>query len=161
MHVICCLVSMRFLKLIPFLSLFVLMGCARVKEPEFRRVDSFHLKNIGLQAAVVAFNVRYFNPNNFGVTVKEAGADVYLDSVYLGKFVQDSSIDVRKDAEFSIPLSGTVSLQTVLNLDLQDLSQREVLLKANGSVKVGKAGIYITRPFTYEGRHRLQDISFP
>jgi len=151
---------MRLIKLLPFLFVILLAGCTKIKDPQFRRVDNFHLKNFGLQEAVIAFNVTYFNPNNFGVTVKEAAADVYLDSVYLGKFVQDSTIGVSKNAEFSIPLSGGVSLQTVLNLNVQDLSQREVLLRANGSVRVGKAGIFITKPFTYQGKHRLQDFSF-
>jgi LEA14-like dessication related protein len=105
--------------------------------------------------------VTYFNPNDFGVTVKEAAADVYLDSVYLGKFVQDSTIGVDKNADFSIPLSGAISLKTVLSLNLQELAQREVLLRANGNVKVGKAGIFISKPFTYQGKHRLEDIRFP
>ena len=91
---------MRFKNLLPFLMVTLLVGCTKIKEPEFRRVDNFHLKNFGLQQAVIAFNVHYFNPNNFGVTVKEAAADVYLDSVYLGKFVQDSTIGVRKMQNF-------------------------------------------------------------
>jgi len=139
----------------------LLVSCTTVKEPQFRRVENFRLKNFGLQEAVIAFNVAYYNPNNFGVTVKEAAADVYLDSVYLGKFSQDSVIGVKKNAEFSIPLSGSVSLQTVLSLDLQKLSQKEVLLRADGNVKVGKAGIFITKPFNYRGTHRISDISFP
>ena len=161
MHAICLVSVMRLKRLLPFLLLIIFSGCTKIKEQQFRRIDNFHLKNFGLQEAVVAFNVSYFNPNNFGVTVKEAAADVYLDSVYLGKFVQDSTIAVKKNAEFSIPLSGTVSLQTVLNLNLQELSQREVLLRANGNVKVGKAGIFITKPFNYQGKHRIQEISFP
>jgi len=161
MHVICIISAMRLKTLLPFLLLLFLAGCARIREPQFRRIDNFHLKNFGLQQAVIGFNVTYYNPNNFGVTVREAAADVYLDSVYLGKFVQDSTIGVNRNAEFSIPLSGAVALQTVLNLNFQELSQRQVLLKANGSVKVGKAGIYITKPFTYQGFHRLEEISFP
>ncbi|MGZ3951968.1 MAG: hypothetical protein ACXVBZ_11255 [Flavisolibacter sp.] len=152
---------MRLIRLLPFLAIVLLAGCTRIQEPQFRKVGNFRLKNFGLQQTEIAFNVNYFNPNDFGVTVKEAAADVYLDSVYLGKFQQDSTVGVKKDAEFSIPLTGTVSLQTVLGMDLQDLSRREVWLKANGSVKVGKAGIYITKPFTYQGKHRLEDIAFP
>lgn len=148
-------------KLLPFLLVATLAGCTKMKEPQFRRIDGFRLKNLGLQNAVVAFNVTYYNPNNFGVTVKEAGADVYLDTIYLGKFVQDTTVSVTKNSEFSIPLSGSVSFQTVLNLNLQELSQRDVLLKANGNVKVGKAGIFISKPFNYQGRHRIDDISFP
>ena len=160
MHAICFVYKMKTTKLLPFLLL-SLAGCAKIKEPEFRRVDNFHLKNFGLQNAVIAFDVTYFNPNNFGVTVKEAEADVYLDTIYLGKFIQDSSIVVKKNGDFSIPLSGSVMLRTVLNLNLQELSQREVSLNANGSVKVGKAGIFVTKPFTYNGKHRIEDISFP
>lgn len=150
---------MRLTRLLPLLGLLVLAGCTKIKEPKFQRVENFHLKNFDLQEAVIAFNVDYFNPNSFGVTVKEAAADVYLDSVYLGKFVQDSTIGVAKNAGFSIPLSGSVSLQTVLNLNIQQLAQREVLIRANGNVKVGKAGIFISKPFSYRGKHRLQDIS--
>lgn len=147
-------------KLLPLLTLIALTSCAKIREPQFRRIDNFHLKNFGLQEAVIAFNVAYYNPNDFGVSVKEAGADVYIDTIYLGRFVQDSTVGVKKNSEFSIPLSGSVSFQTVLNLNLQELSQREVLLKANGSVKVGKAGIFITKPFNYQGKHKLEDITF-
>lgn len=152
---------MRLKTLLPLFFLLSLVNCTRIKEPQFRRIDNFHLKNFGLQQAVIAFNVTYFNPNNFGVTVKEAAADVYLDSIYLGKFMQDSTIGVSKNGEFSIPLSGSVSLQTVLNLNVQQLAQKDVLVKANGNVKVGKAGIFFSKPFNYQGRHRLQEISFP
>lgn len=161
MHIICLISIMRFKRLLPFLFLVLITGCTRIKEPQFRRVENFHLKNFGLQQATIAFNVVYFNPNNFGVTVKEAAANVYLDSVYWGKFVQDSTIGVKRNSEFSIPLSGAVSLQKVLDLNLQELSQRDILIRANGNVKVGKAGIFITKPFTYQGKHRLDEITLP
>ena len=146
--------------LLPLLLLFF-AGCGKIKDPEFRRVDNFRLINIGLQEAVVGFNVTYFNPNNFGVSVKEGQADIYVDAVYLGKFLQDTSILVMKNGEFSIHLSGTVSLQTVLRMNLRELSQRPVLLKANGNVKVGKAGVFISKPFSYQGQHTLEDFALP
>ena len=159
MQVICVKPVMKFERLLPFFAMLLLAGCTRIKEPQFRRIDNFHLKNIGSRQAVIAFNVTCFNPNNFGVTVREAAAGIYLDSVYLGNFVQDSSTGVNKNAEFSIPLSGTVSLQAILNLNLQKLSQRQVLLRANGSVKIGKAGIFIEKPFNYQGKHSIEEIS--
>jgi LEA14-like dessication related protein len=151
---------MRFTRLLPLLLVVLLTGCAKVKDPEFRRVENFRLKNFGLQNAVIGFNVTYYNPNNFGVTVKEAEADVYMDSVYLGKFVQDSSVQVVKNSEFSLPLSGTIELQTALKLDLRSLGERDILLKADGNVKVGKAGIFVNKAFHYQGKHRLDEIKF-
>lgn len=119
------------------------------------------IKNWSFQQATVGFSITYFNPNNFGVSVKEAEADVYVDSTYLGRFTQDSTVDVRGISEFSIPFSGNISLQTALSINLDSLAYKEVLLKADGSVKVGKAGIYVTRPVHYEGMHRLDEIKWP
>jgi LEA14-like dessication related protein len=133
-------------------------GCRKIQDPEFKRIDHLGIKNWSFQNATVGFSVTYFNPNNFGVSVKEAEADVYLDSSYLGKFTQDSTVDVKGNSEFSIPFSGTISLQTALNMNLDSLARKDVLLKADGFVKVGKAGIYITRPIHYEGLHRLDEI---
>ena len=133
-------------------------GCRDVKDPEFRRVDNFGVRKVSFQDATIGFEVTYFNPNNFGVNVKEAEADVFIDSVYIGKFVQDNLVDVQKSAEFSIPFSGKIPLQRALEFNFKDLSSREVLLKAQGSAKVGKAGVYITKPISYQGKHRLDEI---
>ena len=138
-----------------------LIGCKEIKDPEFRRVENLGIKNLGLLEATIGVNVTYYNPNGFGVTFKEAEADIYLDSTYLGKFIQDSSINVNREAEFSIPFSGTISMRTALNLDLESLSRRDVLLKAEGSAKVGKAGIYLNTPIHYQGKHRLEEIKLP
>jgi LEA14-like dessication related protein len=129
-----------------------------MQDPEFRRIERFRIKNLGLQETTIGFDVTYFNPNQFGVTVKETAANIYIDSLFLGTFTQDSTIYVRDNSEFSIPLSGTIPVQKALQLNLDNITSRQLLLKADGSVKVGKAGIYITRPIHYQGSHRLSEI---
>jgi LEA14-like dessication related protein len=142
------------------IGLSLLSSCTDIKDPQFRSIDHFRIKNLGFQQSTIGFNVTYYNPNNFGVTVKEAEANIYMDSVFLGKFSQDSNVTVDKNSVFSIPLSGGVSMQTALQLNLQDLASKDILLKADGSVKVGKAGIYISRPVHYQGVQRLDEIHF-
>ena len=145
-------------KLLTLLFGLGLASCTNVKEPEFRRVEKLRLKKLGLSETTIGFQATYFNPNNFGVAVKEAEADVYIDSVYIGKFLQDSSVQVQKNADFSVPFSGKISLATALKIDLKDIGNRDILLRAQGSVKVGKAGIFVNKPFTYQGKHRLEDL---
>jgi len=140
------------------LSASLLVSCTKVKGPEFRQIGHFRVKSVDLSAATIGFQVTYFNPNNFGVTVKEAAVDIYADSLFLGKFVQDSSVQVSKSSEFSIPLAGPVPLSTVLKLDLKNLPTRNILLRVDGSVKVGKAGIFVNQPVHYSGMHRLDEI---
>lgn len=139
-------------------SSLIFTNCKEVKDPEFRNVENLGIRSLGLTNATIGFEVTYYNPNNFGVTVKEAEADIYLDSTYLGKFIQDSAVRVTKEAEFSIPFTGAISLRTALNLDLESMSRKNVLLKAEGSAKVGKAGIYVSTPIHYQGWHKLDEI---
>jgi LEA14-like dessication related protein len=133
----------------------VFTSCGKVEAPEFRKLNNFKVKKIDLQKADLGFSVTYYNPNKFGVSVKEAEIDVFIDSIYLGKFVQEHEVDVVKKAEFSLPLKGSVSIAKALQLNLTDLSNRQVLLQANGAVKVGKAGVFITRPINYQGKHQV------
>lgn len=130
-------------------------GCGKIKDPEFRRLESFGVKSFGTEKIDIGFKVTYYNPNSFGVSVKEAAADFYIDSVYMGKFTQDQVVEVDKTGEFSIPLSGSIPLARALELKINDLANRSLLVQANGSVKVGKAGVFITRPFSYSGQHKV------
>lgn len=138
----------------------LLVSCAQLKEPEFKRIDKFRLSGVSLTSATIKLNVVYHNPNSFSMAVKETGADVYLDGIYVGKFQQDTLIDVGRNQEFSIPISGSVGLDKLLQLDLRNIGQREIKVAAQGSTKVGKGGIYITKPFSYEGMHRVGDVQF-
>lgn len=130
-------------------------SCGKVEEPEFRRLNNFGIRKFGLQESTVGFNAVYFNPNNFGVSVKETALDVYIDSTYIGKFIQPQTVDVANKAEFSIPLEATITLQNAMNLGLERKLGKEVLVRADGSVRIGKAGVYITKNIDYKGRHVL------
>ena len=66
-HDICHYISMQLKIIIPslLLSLGIASGCKEVKDPEFRKVDEFGLRNLSLVDATVGFSVTYFNPNDF------------------------------------------------------------------------------------------------
>jgi LEA14-like dessication related protein len=149
-------------KLLTYLSIAAMVvlfaSCKNVKDPQFKGLGDFHLKNIGLQQATLGFNVSYFNPNSFGVTVREAEADVYIDSVYMGKFTQDVPVVVTRNADFSIPISGSIALSNLLKFNVQNLPDRTISIRAIGTIKVGKAGLFITKPVEYEGRHSLAEL---
>ena len=160
MHNICINLLMKMKTLLPLFALVVLASCTKPKEPEFKRLESFKVKKLGLQEITIGFAVTYYNPNKFGVGIKEGEADIYLDSVFLGKFTQDNEISVSGNSDFSIPLSGTIPIQKALQLNLQDIGNREILVRADGAVKVVKSGITVRKPFNYQGRHKLGEIKF-
>ncbi len=134
---------------------FCIQACGKVEQPQFRRFENFGVRNMNFQQATVGFSATFFNPNRFGLSAKEAALDIYVDSTYLGKFIQPTDITVNSGVEFSIPLEGTLSLAKVLSSQWKRMLGKEVLLKANGDVKVGKGGVFITRNIAYQGRYKL------
>src|SRR5687767_8169607 len=137
-----------------FLAL-VLASCGKIEEPQFKRIDGFGLKKLGIRESVIGFNLVFQNPNNFGLTVKEADINVYVDSVLLGKFNQPNETMVGKNAEFSIPLEGAIGIDKALQLNLPSLLGKEVLVKGEGTVRVGKGGVFINKAISYTGKHRI------
>ncbi|MDQ3683826.1 MAG: LEA type 2 family protein [Bacteroidota bacterium] len=145
------------MKILSVLMLFIvgLSSCGKMEEPQFKRLENFNLKSVGLKETVVGFDATLHNPNSFGVTIKESAVDVYLDSVFAGNFKQTEQISVKSEADFSIPLEGKIPISRALNMNLPGLIGKEVLVRADGSVKVGKGGVYVTKEFTFEGLQRL------
>lgn len=146
---------MKSLLPLSFLICLLAGSCRKTKEPEFRRLESFAVKSFGLEKVEIGFRLTYFNPNSFSVSVKEADADFYLDSVYMGKITQDKEVEVAQNAEFSIPLSGSIPLISALKLKINDVENRELLVQANGSARVGRGGVFIKKPFKYSGKHKV------
>lgn len=144
--------------LVIFLTAVGIFGCSKIEEPEFREIRNFKIKSLGLKEVIVGLGMSFYNPNDFTVSVKETGAKVYLDSVFLGDFKQDTIVPVGSKVEFTIPLSATIPVATFFKLNLKDIHKRDVLIQADGSTKVGKAGIFITKAVRYSGRHRLSEI---
>ena len=145
----------KILLLLAPILFFVFTSCGKIEEPQFRSIGDFGVKKLGLKETVVGLSVTYYNPNKFGVTVKEAAIDVYIDSTYLGKFVQPQSVAVQNKADFVIPMEGTIGLDKALQFNIPALIGKEVFIQAKGAVKVGKAGVFITKDINYSGRHVL------
>jgi LEA14-like dessication related protein len=155
MHGFCNKSIMRIYSVLFALLLAFMSSCTNIKDPQFRRLEDFGLRKINFTSADIGFRVVYYNPNSFGVTAKETALDVYVDSIYLGKFIQPQATEVSKNAEFVIPLEGKVDIASALRLNRKDLLKRDILLRASGNIKVGKAGVFITKDINYSGRHRL------
>jgi LEA14-like dessication related protein len=126
-----------------------------MQEPQFKKFDNFGIRKLGFTDVVLGFETVYFNPNNFGVTVKEADVDVYVNEIYLGKFNQPEATQVGGKAEFIIPFEGNIPIKNALQLNGRDILKRPVGIKAIGRVKVGKAGVFVTQEVNYQGSHRL------
>ncbi len=146
--------TMKYISLFPLLVILFACSCSAPKELVYQNVQNFRLKQNGLQTQM-CLDINMFNPNRYGMKLKDADVDVFLNGRSLGKMQVDESCTIPRLDTFALPVMLNVDLKNVLPNALQLLISSDVEIKLSGSIKAGKHGIYKKVPVSYQGR---QDI---
>ena len=127
----------------------LIIACSKPQSFEYRGMQNLKIDSVGLTKSKISLELVYFNPNNFGVNLRNVNCDVYINHNYLGKYVLDTLMHITKRSEFAIPSSMNVDMKNVYKNSLNALLSKQVLIELRGSTRVGKSGIFITVPFNY------------
>ena len=138
-----------------FLITLVMTACNKPQSFEYRGMQNLQVDSIGLESSKISLELVYFNPNNFGVDLRNVNCDVYINHNYLGKYVLDTVMHIAKHSEFSIPSSMNVDMKNIFKNAIGTFLSRQVLVEIKGSTKVGKSGFFITVPFTYSAMEKF------
>lgn len=143
------------LPLLAFALAFLATSCKKPTAFDYRDVKNIRVASIGLNTSKVSMDLVYFNPNNYGVNLKNVNCDIYIDSSYLGRFLLDTLMHIPKISEFTLPVKMEVNMKGLLKNSLDIFFNNEVLIRANGTTRVGKGGFYVTIPFNYQGKQKI------
>ena len=133
-----------------------LASCTKPKDLEFVDIQHIRMINLGLKESELGLDVRFYNPNNQRVNLKDAEAKLYVNSTYLGDTRMDTTIGVPRKDTFAVPLVLKIKSLTAVNNILQTLSDSTVNIRVEGNVKMGKAGVFRSFPIEY---NKVQNVS--
>ena len=141
-----------------FLAVTILLNsCSAPKELEYREFRNFSVQKIGFASSSIKMDMIYYNPNGFGLQLKRTELDVFVNAVLLGHTTQEYQITIPKKEQFIIPITMEVDMKNLLKNSLTSVFNKEVNVKVTGSIKVGKANVFISFPVNYEG---IQAVDF-
>lgn len=141
-----------------FYSLFAIMCVVSCKSPqsfEYKGVQNLRLEKAGFQESLLSLDINYYNPNNFGVQLKQVDCDVYINNQYLGKYKLDTNLYIPKKAPFSLPSKMHVDMKGIWKNAFTVLFNEEVQVDIKGTTRVGKKGIFLKVPIDYSTRQKL------
>jgi len=133
-----------------------LSSCHKPQGFEYRDIKNIKVDQLGFNQSVLQLDLVYYNPNGFGVNLSKVDCDVYINNTYLGKYQLDTMMHINRKSEFTLPSRMNVNMETIYKNALVALFNSDILVKVTGTTRVGKAGIFITVPFTYEGRQPIK-----
>lgn len=125
--------------------------CREPKELVYRDFKNFSVGNLGFSSSTVKMDLVYYNPNNFGLQLKDTELDVYINGTLLGHTSQATQISIPKLQEFYLPISFDVDMKNVFKNMFTSLFNSEVTVKLTGRLKIGKANVFMGMPVNYEG----------
>jgi len=134
-------------------------SCAKPQDLEFVDIQNVKMVKWGLSDSEVGLDVRFYNPNKQRVQLKDAAAKVYVNSSYLGDSRMDTTIPVPGRDTFSVPLVLNIKTMSALSKVMQSLSDSTVDIKVEGSVKMGKGGIFRSFPINYTRVQRVSELT--
>lgn len=146
---------------LPYLSAIVisitvfLAGCKEPKDLEFKEIRNSKLGNIGFSKATLTGDVVLYNPNNFSLELSRMDLDIYVENTLFGHTSQTVQVKVPSRQEFTLPLTLDVDIKNLLKNGALSLMNKEVNIRALGSVKVGKMGVYKSFPVDYTTKQNI------
>lgn len=133
----------------------LITACNKPQSFEYRGMQNLKVDSIGLVNSKISLELVYFNPNNFGVELRNVNCDIYINHNYMGRYILDTLMHIAKRSEFIIPSSMNVDMKNVFKNALGTFLSREALVEIKGSTRVGKSGIFIIVPFTYTAMEKF------
>ncbi len=141
--------------LVLFIFSAIMASCSAPKDLEFREYNNLAFEKMGFTSTTLSMNLVYYNPNNFGMELKRSELDIYIDSSFLGHSSQDLQVAIPRRDVFTVPIKVQVDMKNLLKNGLATLMNKEVNVRALGTVKVGKAGVYKNFKVDYSGNHQF------
>jgi len=138
-----------------FLIVWFLCACSSPKELEYQDYKNLHIEKMGFTNTRVILDLQYYNPNNFGLQLRKTDLDIFINNTFLGHSASDTLINIPRRDTFLLPIKFDVDMKNAFKNAWSSLVGSEVLVKATGRVKVGKANVYMSMPVNYEGKHKF------
>lgn len=142
-----------------FISALIILfsSCATQREIsklEYQDVKNFRVAKLDLDNPEIGMDVQFYNPNTFGLILKDANIDIFINNAHIGKAFVTNSFNVPGRDTFLMPVTLRPDFKNVFPNALQLVFNNEVDVRIEGSVKAGR-GLFITIPINYQGKQKL------
>ena len=141
--------------LLLLISILIMPSCRVPQELVYKDFKNFSIKKLGFSNSEIKMELIYYNPNNFGLQLKSTDLEIWINNNYLGHTAQEYQVNIPKRGEFILPLQIEVDMKNMLKNAISSLANKEVLIKATGNVKVGKANVFKNFVVNYESLQKI------
>ena len=137
-------------RLLYLIVILIALSCSAPKALEYQTFNNFSVQKLGFNSSTITLDLEYYNPNNFGMQLKNSDLDIFIDGNLLGHSSFDTLIRIPRRDTFSLPIKFDVDMQNIYKNAWSAFTGKEVLVRLSGKLKIGKANVFMNLPVNYE-----------
>lgn len=130
----------------------IFFSCASPKALEYKTYHNFSIQKMGFNNSTVALDLEYYNPNNFGLQLRNTDLDIFINGNKFGHSSSDTLINIRRRSTFILPIKFDVDMQNIFKNAMNTLLGKEVTVKLTGKLRIGKGNVFMSLPLNYESK---------
>jgi LEA14-like dessication related protein len=145
----------------PLFILLFLAACQKPLAPDYLGFSNAQFRSDNLKNTQVQANLKFYNPNNFGVKLKKADMDIFLNDKLANHYILDSTILINKLDTFYIPVNLQLDLKSLMGNAMQLLVSRKVKIGLDGKIRFKRGILPFKKHFHYEVNQSLDSLQIP
>ena len=133
----------------------IFYSCSSPKALEYKTYHNFAIQKLGFNNSLIALDLEYYNPNNFGLQLRNTDLDIFINGSRFGHSSSDTLINIPRKSTFILPIKFDVDMQNIFKNAMNTLLGKEVTVRLTGKLKVGKGNVFVSFPLNYESKQTL------
>ena len=134
------------------------MSCQKPLAPEYQGFENLQIGKFSVEESRISTNLKFYNPNSFGLQLKKAEMDIFINDKLADHYLLDSTIYISKLDTFLIPVSLKIDMRNIFSNALQALLSKEVKIRLAGYAKLKKGAVGFKVPLMYEETQKLDAL---
>ena len=127
-------------------------NCSPPKALEYKTYHNFSIQKLGFNNSSIILDLEYYNPNNFGLQLRNTDLDILINGKRFGHSSSDTLINIPRRNTFILPIKFDVDMQNIFKNAMNTLLGKEVIVKLTGKLRIGKGNVFMSLPLNYESK---------
>lgn len=133
----------------------LIISCYSPKDFEFKGLQDIKIEKISMGKNKINAKIKYFNPNNFSMVLKQIDCDILMNNQPFTKVHLDTNFVIPANASFMVPAQMEFEMSSLVKNSMDLIFNKPIKLNIKGNATLSKGIFTRTVPIAFESNQKL------
>ncbi len=133
----------------------LIISCSSPKDFEFKGLQDIKIEKISMGKNKINAKIKYFNPNNFSMVLKQIDCDILMNNQPFTKVHLDTNFVIPANASFMVPAQMEFEMSSLVKNSMDLIFNKPIKLNVKGNATLSKGIFTRTVPIAFESNQKL------